>query len=398
MGIRVIPHRGTCQIGGVCTEISTDKTRLLFDFGDALEGEGDQGFLHLYGITEGDANCQGIFLTHYHGDHIGQIPRVMREIPVYMNKTAKDILKVQQEHKKCLGEYVWADNIFGLEPDKPVEINDLKITPILSDHSAYKSLMYLIEGEGKRILLTGDYRLHGKNGQLLRDKLSTIGEIDLMITEGTNLTRTSSNYHDEDWVQEQFRDIMSRYKYVFILASSSNLERIASFLNVAPYGYYPLMDDYQYSLMEIYKRDNYLLPKAKELWRYSDLLNRAVDENRGIAFVVRASDYFIPKVKDFIEKHPDETCLIYSMWTGYEKDYKKYPKVHELVDVCKGHVEYIHVSGHVTREDLEEVIKLIKPRKLLIHHTSDINTEQCRLKIHKDIELINIKDKMELII
>lgn len=392
MSIRVIPHRGTCQIGGVCTEISTDKTRLLFDFGDALEGEGDQGFLHLYGITEGDANCQGIFLTHYHGDHIGQIPRVMREIPVYMNKTAKDILKVQQEHKKCLGEYVWADNIIGLEPDKPVEINDLKIIPILSDHSAYKSLMYLIEGEGKRIFLTGDYRLHGKNGHKLRDKLSTLGEIDLMITEGTNLSRTSSDYHDEDWVQEQFRDVMSRYKYVFLLASSSNLERIASFLNVAPKGYYALMDGYQQSLMDIYKRDNYLADKAKELWKNSDLLHTAVDLNLGFAFVVRASDYFIPKVKDFIEKHPEETCLIYSMWTGYEKDQKKYPKVHEMVDVCKGHIEYIHVSGHVTGEDMEDVIKIVSPRKVLIHHVSEGNKDEINFSLRFSREILKVDD------
>ncbi len=85
-----------------------------------------------------DANCHGIFLTYYHGDQVGQIPRVMKEIPVYMNHTAKDILKVQQEHKKSLREYVWADNIIGLEPDRSVKINDLVVTPFLSDHSAYK--------------------------------------------------------------------------------------------------------------------------------------------------------------------------------------------------------------------------------------------------------------------
>jgi ribonuclease J len=35
--IRVIPHRGMRQIGGVCTEIDTDEARVLFDFGSPLE-------------------------------------------------------------------------------------------------------------------------------------------------------------------------------------------------------------------------------------------------------------------------------------------------------------------------------------------------------------------------
>ena len=86
------------------------------------------------------------------------------------------------------------------------------------------------------------------------------------------------------------------------------------------------------------------------------------------------------------------------MWTGYEKDYKKYPKVHELVDVCKGHIEYIHVSGHVTKEDLEEVIELIKPRKLFVHHTSDNAAGECRFKIPKNTNIVSIQDGMEIII
>ena len=63
--IRVIPHRGAMQIGGVCTEIVTDNARILFDFGAPLEGEGRQDKLDINGVTTGKVNCDAVFLTHY---------------------------------------------------------------------------------------------------------------------------------------------------------------------------------------------------------------------------------------------------------------------------------------------------------------------------------------------
>ena len=48
---------------------------------------------------------------------------------------------------------------------KEIIIKDLKITPIESDRSAIDSLMFLVEGHGKRILITGDYRMHGYHAE-----------------------------------------------------------------------------------------------------------------------------------------------------------------------------------------------------------------------------------------
>ena len=109
--IRVIPHRGAMQIGGVCTEIATDNLRILFDFGSPLEGEGRQDILDIDGVTTGKANCDAVFITHYHGDHVGEVPNIMADIPVYMHKTAREILQAQQEHKVSVGQIVWAKGI-----------------------------------------------------------------------------------------------------------------------------------------------------------------------------------------------------------------------------------------------------------------------------------------------
>lgn len=384
-GVRVRIQRGASQIGGVCTEVFTDQTRIFFDFGSPLEGEGNQDELSIEGLTYGTVNTDAVFLTHYHGDHVGEVPSIMPGIPVYMHKTARRILQAQQEHKESVGQVVWAKDIIDLTVGDPVFIKDLKITPLASDHSASDSLMYLIEGHGKRILITGDYRLHGFYGDRVMQTFQNIGHIDLMITEGTNINRKSPYCHDENWVKEQFDRIFKEKKYVFLLASSSNTDRIASFTRAVPYGKHALSDGFQKRIMNIYneEREEELKTNIK-YYAYNDE-KKELYEKRGFGLVIRTGEKFIPIVKEYFEKYPGDTCLIYSMWSGY----KQYTDVAKMLEITKGNYETIHVSGHITREDLEYVIMTVAPDKLIVHHTSAENS--C------DRELLDIADCIELL-
>ncbi len=386
--IRVIPHRGAMQIGGVCTEIATDNARILFDFGSPLEGEGRQDVLDIKGVTAGEADCDAVFITHYHGDHVGEVPNIMEGIPVYMHKIARRILQAQQEHKVSIGQIVWAKEIKELTEGVPVVIKDLKITPLASDHSASDSLMYLVEGCGKEILITGDYRLHGFYVEKLKNTLESLGHIDLLITEGTNLSRTSSYYRDEKWCEGEFQRILRENKYVFLLTSSSNIDRIAAFSRCVPRGKHALADSYQTYVMHIADENREEEYKSSKIWPYKEE-KRELYEKRGFGMIIRAGRWFTPLVKEFFEKYPDKTCLVYSMWSGYET----LPDVAELLEYSKRHTERVHVSGHITKEDLEQVIETIKPDKLMIHHTSASKAEEKDLRIPSHTELKEVTDK-----
>ncbi|SEU00329.1 hypothetical protein SAMN04487771_11061, partial [[Clostridium] aminophilum] len=91
--------------------------------------------------------------------------------------------------------------------------------------------------------------------------------------------------------------------------------------------------------------------------------------------------------KKYFDEYPEETILIYSMWSGY----RSLPGVKKLLDIAKNH-ETIHVSGHITKEDLEKVIGMVKPEKLMIHHISDAEKENTELNLPTDIKLMNILD------
>lgn len=391
--IRIIPHRGAMQIGGVCTEIATDNSRILFDFGSPLEGEGRQDVLDIDGVTSGKANCDAVFLTHYHGDHVGEVPNIMADIPVYMHKTARKILQAQQEHKVSVGQIVWAKGIKELTEGVPVVIKDLRIIPLASDHSASDSLMYLVEGLGKRILITGDYRLHGFYAEKLKNTLENLGRIDLLITEGTNLSRSSSFYRDEQWCVDQFKRIIHDYKYVFLLTSSSNIDRIAAFSRCVSYGKHALADSYQTHVMRIADEDREPEYKSFKIWSYKEEKSEQY-ENHGFGMIIRTGERFKPIVKYYFDKYPEKTCLVYSMWSGYEK----LPDVAELIDISKNHFERVHVSGHITKEDLEQVIGIIRPEKVMLHHTSATEREKCNLILPAGTKILMVDDDKEIMI
>ena len=92
--MQIIIHRGTHQIGGVATEIRTDKTRIVIDMGDEL-GTADNFIpapLSIPGVTDANGSCDAVLFTHNHGDHIGQLRNIRRDIPIYLGEFSKDVL------------------------------------------------------------------------------------------------------------------------------------------------------------------------------------------------------------------------------------------------------------------------------------------------------------------
>ncbi len=90
-------HRGSSQIGGCCTEISTEKSRILIDFGANLPGTDETAqrkdsemFQKVFGSRRDGA----VLFAHYHGDHYGLFKEVPHDVPMYIGPLARNILRV----------------------------------------------------------------------------------------------------------------------------------------------------------------------------------------------------------------------------------------------------------------------------------------------------------------
>ncbi|MCD8262711.1 MAG: MBL fold metallo-hydrolase [Bacteroides sp.] len=241
--MKITIHRRQNQIGGCITEISTLKTRIFIDLGHNLPdhtGIASDNLANKEAIEHLTAGVDAIFYTHYHGDHLELFHLVPDGIPQYIRETAQKVVirKYQQLTYMAGKEEEYTCNLSkvektrSLKAGRTVSINDMKITPYFVSHSAYESFIYLTEVEGKRVLHTGDFRDHGYVGKGLKKILKKIVDrapIDILIIEGTMLSREGEQVRTENDLQKEALNIMSKYKNIFILCSSTDLERLATF-------------------------------------------------------------------------------------------------------------------------------------------------------------------------
>jgi Predicted hydrolase of the metallo-beta-lactamase superfamily len=402
--VRVVIHRGTKSIGGWCTEVAYKGTRIAIDFGSPLPEEKALE-LTIPGFTDGKSSFDAALFTHYHGDHIGETGRINSDIPIYMSGFAKDIIVAYKEHNHHNYAEIDPEKIIELSVGEEIKIGTLTVQPILSDHSAAEALMYLIKADDFKILHTGDFRLHGRYKEKLLNSIKELGKIDLLITEGTTLSRKKDDMENytEEVVEGKIRDAIYENNYCFFLLSSTNFDRFQGIKNSinnyrsdkAYNGKYFLIDGFQQKLFAIADQR---LPEryhfGREVVYRSELYDKI--KNKGFAMLLRAGNSAHEELlRKYLAECPDKTCLIYSMWSGYmEKG-----KLKELTDLAheKNRLRIIHSSGHVTTQDLKEFIDMVAPEHVIVIHTESIeNFEGLRNRIFVDDEEVlefEVKEK-----
>lgn len=412
--MKIIVHRGIDQIGGCITEISTVKARILIDLGQNLpNGEGvvdDDLASHeaIESITQG---VDAVFYTHYHGDHLGLFHYVPDNVRQYIGKVAKRValckhrqlsyIKGREQQSK--EEIAKLEGMGELSPGQTITVGDIKITPFFVSHSAYDAYMFLIEADGKRMLHTGDFRGHGYLSKGLLPTIEKLilsqGKVDFLITEGTMLSRLGERVMSENELQRKAGEIMTRYKNVFVMCSSTDMERIATFYaSNKRLKYRPLVcDHFQKNILEIFTKsagEHTPLFRFDEAYDFNPTNTKLLDwmEDKGFCMFVRATDKF----KDYYQAlasrlDPNETILIYSMWKEYINDNSKHA-VQRYIDFVSmfPYMEMLHTSGHASADCLAKVCNLVNPVLGIIPIHSENSASYTNLPINEHLQQIII--------
>lgn len=384
--MNIIIHRGTHQIGGSAIEISTASTRIILDFGNELSL--DEKYipinLDIDGVTKGLSDCDGIVISHYHMDHLGQLTSALPEIPLYMGELSKEVAMISAEYqdKNLYLKLLGANTFRGGEA---FTIGDIRIRPLVIDHSAADSYMFVIEAESKHVLYTGDFRMHGLRHHILDQLVNTyIGEVDVLITEGTSLSRDADKYISEDAVLDDISSYIQDGKYVFIMCSSTNIDRIMGIWQNMPTDKVLICDAYQKRILDTVINNVYY---ESSLYRRHDsplVLSKGPYPkyymDHGFVSLVRGTESFISQIKEFPK---DDVRIIYSMWTGYIEENLA------LKTLLETYPNYIcHASGHVSKDDLIKFIELVNPDAIIPVHTD--NPERLeQLVPHRNVYIVN---------
>lgn len=401
-------HRGTHQIGGCVTEIKTSCNRIIIDFGANLPGTDTSNIRADADIIKDVFDvkiCDGVLFTHYHGDHIGMYKNIPKGIPLYIGSTAKKILKVLTERLDYLTDdkgLTIIEDMVEYKIGQWIYFGEIRVKPLVVDHSALDSYMFLIEANGKRILFTGDFREHGITGEKegLEGMIHNcdIGEVDILITEGTTISRVedvrSNQVMTEEDLGNRAREIFSKAenKHNFVLVSSTNLDSIMEFYHATPNNKAFVCDSYQATLMKIamedkgedydkykhahigiVKKPTYIMGNLNGLSKADRYYKADFEKMREKGFVMLVRANKDPKVEhgkfekaiSYFAK--DNPLIIYSMWEGYLKGKHKDENIVSFIGYYR--MEHLHTSGHAYVETIKKLIEIVNPKIIIPMHT-----------------------------
>ena len=271
------------------------------------------------------------------------------------------------------------------------------------DHSIYGATAYIVEGDVS-LAYTGDFRLHGKNGDETKKFIKAAKNASVLITEGTRVGREEHENVSEREVHENALKIVEEAKGLVIADfSARNFERLETFKKIAEKTGRELMvtakDAYflhalkmvagvgRLENLRIYGNFKATQQKWETLvvWgNYSDYYVSPFEIRRNPEnYILCFSFYDMPHLLDVM---PDGGTYIYSsseafgeeqefsflrLWNwlqyfGFEVHGFKVDKSGKPI-FEKG----LHASGHISREELREVIGEIDPDYIIPVHTEN---------------------------
>ena len=406
--MQLIIHRGAHEIGGSCVEIRTNNTRILLDFGMPLVGADRKPFdqkaltgksleelkrLKILPDIKGlykdkEKAIDAILLSHSHFDHYGLLSYAHPDIPVYMSRGAKELIEVSNIFTP---NKTGAINYKIIGNKRHFKIGDITVTPYLVDHSAFDARAFLLEGEGKRVFYSGDFRAHGRKSVLFRRMVKDPPkDIDCLLMEGSMLGRDNRPYEDEIAVETKIEQILKEADNItFLFASSQNIDRLVSAYKAClRTKSIFVIDIYTAYILDRLRKVSDSIPqfnwknvRVKFLKNQADTLAKMVSVQLLYHYNTKKIDIFeINKKKDRILMlarknsifprivkgidNPSGGKIIYSMWEGYLTDeFREYAKKKGL------EIVRVHTSGHATLEDLKTFASSMDPQVLVPIHT-----------------------------
>lgn len=374
-------HRGQNQIGGSIIEIATASTKIIFDVGVELDERDSPVVMQIEGLFCGKAEYSAVFLSHYHVDHVGLADKILDGIPVYMGETAFKIMSSSNEYRNIKTGF----SPLFMKNEEPITIGDLKITPYSCDHSAFDSYMLLVEGGGRKILYTGDFRANGRAD--FDELLKKLPAVDAVIVEGTTLSReyTKPTIEEQELEEIGVKAIKDQTAPCFIYCASANIDRLITARNIAKCTDRVFLEDIYTAQMAESSGVSGIAPTPGEIYAF---LTRGGDKeyealqqfsNAKIGRDGIAKKNFLmtvrPSMINYLEKLSELVSfnggtLFYALWKGYQEQ----PEVKKFLEFMESkgvRIHTLHTSGHANSQTIDELISKITPGKIIPVHTEN---------------------------
>lgn len=385
-------HRSAHEIGGNCIELALGGERILLDMGRPLAAPKEaRGLLPASLDTSAPAT---VLISHPHQDHYGLLEEAPPEWPVCCGEPTQRLMHLTMglTGRKLLHKtQSWRSG-------EAFAVGSFRITPLLTDHSAFDAHMLLIEAAGKRLLYSGDFRMHGRKRALVERMMrAPPRDIDVLLMEGTNLDSDKPCVTEED-LEERFRALFAHTKgRVFVAWSAQNVDRTVTIYRAClKTGRTLVVDLYTAEVMEMLAQFGRLpapdwnqvkVVMTRGLRRRADdaFVDRLVKDGQAISasalqnareplvIMTRGSLLRDYATKGVSANSDDAWC--WSQWMGYLRETDG-AFVKQWFETGSARAEHIHTSGHASATDLRTFASAIAPKWLAPIHGVKWDSEQ----------------------
>lgn len=432
MPLEIYTVGGYEEVGKNCTAIKVDDEVIIIDMGLHLpnyiryteeEGETVGKFtakeLKRAGAIPDDDfihdlrdNVRAIFATHAHLDHIGAIPYLSNkyDCPIFAPPFACAVLKsISTEDKLTI-----TNPMRAIKPGNVIKISEnLSVEVINITHSIPQTVMLAVHTKYGIVLYTNDFKFdkipvigNGPDYRAL-ERLGEHGGIHALIVDSLYADEAIKT-PSESVAREMLRDVMlgvrSKGRAMIVTTFSSHLARLKS-------------------IMEFGRKLN---RETVFLGRSLSKYIKAGEEVGLVNFSSRAKvlgfGRQVRKMLDKVERNPGKYLLVVTGHQGEPKSvlsrmatgrlpFKFDPDDHvvfsckviptdinrkyraKIEEQLRGHgvriFKDIHVSGHAAREDLRDLINMVKPRHIIPSH-ADLQRSNALAELAKEMGYSNI--------
>ena len=346
--------------------------------------------------AEPEIDC--VFLSHAHFDHIEHIPFLDPNIPVCMGVGTKLFMESMEEtgYFADYGEHPCNKFRTGHK----IEIDNFTVEPIAVDHSIPAAYGFIIHTSEGAVVYTGDLRRHGPRKDLTENFLKRAQEVEpiALICEGTRIAskETRQNYSENQVKEFSDKIVAGTDKPVFVMHASRDIDRFKSFYEVAKnnnrkivitpktaYLLTKLLDDEHLAVPDPLK-DDYLVVyyKKKKSGTYNEkdyftwerkFMNKMVDceyVRKNQSKLIMDLDFF--QFGELVDIKPEAGSeFIHGMSEPFSEEDIEDQVMHNWLDHFKMHFHQIHASGHMSKDQLVEMVKDIQPKQAFPVHTEN---------------------------
>jgi len=401
---------------------------LEFDLLPNLTGIYREDYLRHMGRDCENKFIDALFLSHAHMDHSAYIHFLRRDIPIYCTEPTKIIMQCIEQtsngsycdfHTYCetftfyknkkgnLSRVTKKNQEFNFEreyivmnPNNIVEVGSLKIEMIPVDHSLPGACGFIIYSDEGNLVYTGDLRFHGWQGEKtqLFTKKASDATPEFLLCEGTRINEDRGKTETE--VKTEISNIISKTKgIVFVEYPKKDIDRILTIyeatemnnrdfvidlklafliqqlgkispLNIEnlkiliPKRSWGLIENNRYSKDQIEK--DYDIWQREFIFRDNAIKCEDIKKNPS-KYVISLSYWDITQLIDIQPKNSSwikSTCEPFSEDMELDEKRKKHWLEHFGISEF-----FVHASGHASGHEIIQMIKCIKPKKLLPIHT-----------------------------